>query len=342
MTQEGKFIYGFISTKEQKNFGFIGIGQGEVHTFPYKDIAAVVSDLPLIQFDSLPRETLLRNLAIYQAVIEMVMKGHHIIPMKFGTAVQGEEDLKKMLEKSYGRLVTSIKEMENKIELDVAALWSDMETVLKEIGEEEEIKRLKEEAVTKPPEQVFEIKIKLGKLVKDTLDKKREQCASQLLDALKKDAENYRSHAVMDDSMIMNTAFLIDKDRQEIFETKVDQLDKQYNGGINFRIVGPLPPYSFTTLEMKTVEFGEVNEAREVLGLGEEATISEIKGAYREMSKRFHPDKYPGDLEAQKRFEKMTKAYQMLTDYCHEDQCSFKEADVRGWIDVRPLEQPGT
>jgi len=342
MTQDGRYIYGFISANEPKNLGFAGIEQRDVYFFPYKDVAAVVSDLPFIQFDSLPRETLLRNLAVYQAVIEMVMKGHHIIPMKFGTVVQGEEDLKKMLEKSYGRLVTSIKEMENKIELDVAALWSNFDSILKEIGEEEEIKRLKEEALTKPPEQVFEIKVQLGKLVKDTLDKKREQCASQLSDVLKKEAENYRSHAVMDDSMIMNTAFLIDKDRQETFETKVDQLDKQYNGGINFRIVGSLPPYSFTTLEMKTVEFGEVNEAREMLGLSEEATISEIKGAYREMSKRFHPDKYPGDLEAQKRFEKMTKAYQMLSDYCHEDRCSFKEADVRGWIDVRPLEQPGT
>jgi hypothetical protein len=335
MTQEGKFIYGFISTKEQKTFGSIGIEQGDVYFFPHKDIAAVVSDLPLIQFDSLPRETLLRNLAIYQAVIEMVMKSHSIIPIKFGTILQGEEDLKKILEKSYGRINTNLKEMENKIELDVAALWSNMDTVLKEIAEEEEIKRLKEEALTKPPEQVFEIKVQLGKLVKDTLDKKREQCASQLSDVLKKDAANYRSHAVMDDSMIMNTAFLIDKDRQETFETKVDQLDKQYNGGINFRIVGPLPPYSFTTLEMKTVEFGEVNEARKLLGLCEEATILEIKGAYREMSKRLHPDKYPGDPEAQKRFEKMTKAYQILSDYCHEGQCSFKEADVRGWIDVR-------
>ncbi|MBU4258898.1 MAG: GvpL/GvpF family gas vesicle protein [Desulfobacteraceae bacterium] len=335
MTQEGKFIYGFISTNKQKNLGSIGIEQGDVYFFPYKDVAAVVSDLPLIQFDSLPKETLLRNLAIYQTVIEEVMNRHHIIPMKFGNMVRGEEDLRRMLEKGYGQINISLKEMENKIELDVAALWSDMETILKEISEEEEVKSLKAEALTKPPAQVFESKIKLGKLVKDTLDKKREQCASQLSDVLKKDAENYRSHAVMDDSMIMNTAFLIDKDRQETFESKVDQLDKQYNGKINFRIVGPLPPYSFTTLEMKRVEFGEVNEAREVLGLGEEATISEIKGAYREMSKRFHPDKYPGDLEAQKRFEKMTKAYQRLSDYCHEDRCSFKEADVRDWIDVR-------
>ena len=338
MTQEGKYIYGFISTKEQKNFGFIGIEQEDVYFSPYEDIAAVVSNSgnsPLIKFDSLPREALLSNLAIYQMVIEKVMKSHHIIPMKFGTMIQSEEDLKKILKKGYDRINTSLKKMENKIELDVVALWSNLEPVLNEIAEKEEIKRLKEEALTKSAEKVFEIKINVGKTVKALLDKKREKLAFQLLSVLKKEAEDHRCHDIMDDTMIMNMAFLINKDRGEIFEARIDQLDKQYNGSVNFRIVGPLPPYSFTTLEMKKVEFGEVNKAREVLGLGEEATISEIKGAYREMSKRFHPDKYPGDLKAQKRFEKMTKAYQILNDYCHEDRCSFKEADVREWIDVR-------
>ena len=341
MMENGKYMYGFISTNEHKNLGFIGIEHGEVHTFPHEDIAAVVSDSPLIEFDSLPREILLRNLAIYQAVIEKVMKSHHIIPVKFGTMVQGEEELKRILEKGYGQINRNLKEMENKIELDVAALWVNVAAVLREIGEEEEIKRLKEEAASKPPDEIFEIKINLGKMVKTLLNKKREGLASEILNILKKEAEDHRSHDVMDDSMIMNVGFLIHKDKEDLFESKVHQLDKQYNGRINFRIVGPLPPYSFTTMEMKRAEFGEVNEARSMLELGEETTISEIRETYRELSKKFHPDKYPGDREAQKRFEKITNAYQILADYCHEGRCSFKEADVREWIAVKPLEQIG-
>ena len=340
MAENGKYIYGFISANKLKYLGPIGIEQGEVYTLPYQDIAAVVSDLPFIQFDSLPKEALLRNLAVYQTVIEKVMKDNHIIPMKYGLMAQGEEELKRILEKGYGQIKTNLKEMENKIELDVAALWSDLETVLKEIGEEEEIKRLKQEAASKAPDQIFEIKINVGKLVKGSLDKKREKCASEILDVLKKEAEDHCSHPVMDDSMIMNVAFLINKDKRETFESKVDDLDKQYKGRVNFRIVGPLPPYSFCTLEIKKLEFGEVNEARRMLGLGEEATSVEIKDVYRELSKKFHPDKYPGDQEAQKRFEKITKAYQILSDYCQGERQSFKKDDVSEWITVRPLEQP--
>ena len=342
MIRDQRYIYGFISSNKPEKFGPIGIDRREVYTLSYQDIAAVVSDLPSIQFDSLPKETLLRHLAVYQSVIEAVMQNHQIIPMKFGTIVQGGEEVKRILGNGYGQINVNLREMENKIELDVAALWSDFESVLKEIGEEEAIKKLKKEAASKPADQIFEIKINMGKLVKATLDKKRENCASEILDALKKEAEDHRPHDVMDDSMIMNIAFLINKDKKNSFESKVDDLDKHFKSRIDFRIVGPLPPYSFSTFEMKKVKFSQVNEAREMLGLGEESTSMEIRETYRELSKKLHPDKYPGDREAQKRFEKMTKAYQMIIDYCQQDRCSFKETDVREWIAVRQLERPRT
>ena len=336
---DGKFIYGFVSTNERQSLGFMGIDRGEVSIFPYQDVAAVVSDLPFTEFDSLPKETLILNLAVYQAVIERVMKGSHIIPVKFGTMIEGEEELKRVLENGYGSIGENLKQMEGKIELNVAAVWSDLETVLKEIGEEEGIKRLKEEAVSKAPDEVFEIKISVGRLVKESLDKRKEECASLILDVLKKEAEDHCTHAMMDDSMIVNTAFLINKDQQTEFERKVEELDSHFQDTINFRIVGPLPPYSFSTFEITKVEFAALNQARETLGLDKEFAPFEIRDTYWDLSKKFHPDKFPGDSEAQERFEEITKAYQMLTEYCQEDRCSFKEADVREWISVRPVEQ---
>ena len=342
MSQKGKYIYGFIGSNKGVSLGPHGIEEKEVSILPYEDIAAVISDCEYKQFDSLPKETLLRNLAVYQAVIEKVMKDHHIIPVKFGTMVEGEEELKRTLEEGYGQIKANLKEMENKIELDVAALWSDLEKILKEIGDDDGIRRLKEEAAARPPDEVFEVKIKVGKLVKESLEKRKEECSSLILDVLRGEAEDHRSHDIMDDSMIINGAFLIHRDKQEIFEGKVDQLDSHYQDRINFRIVGPLPPYSFRTFEVTKVDFREVDEAREVMGLGEESTPMEIKETYWELSKKFHPDKFPDDPEAQKRFENITKAYQLLMDYCQGERCSFKEAAIKEWIGVRPVEQAGT
>jgi hypothetical protein len=338
MTTDGKYIYGFISTNEPKKLGPHGVDEKEVYFFPYEDIAAVVSDYHNKQFDLLPKETLLRNLAAYQAVIEKVMKDSQIIPVKFGTTVQGEEELKRILEKGCAQITSNLKEMKNKIELDVAALWSDLNAVLREIGEkDEQIIRLKQEAASMPPDKLLQFKINVGKHVKEAMDNRKEECASLILDVLKREAEDHCDHPIMDDSMIMNTAFLINKEKQEIFEEKVAQLDRHYQDRIKFRIVGPVPPYSFGTFEIIKADFGEVEKAREMLGLGEESTPMEIKETYWELTKRFHPDKFQGQEEAQKKFENISKAYQVLTGYCLGERCSFREKDVRAWIGLRPV-----
>ncbi|KAH3671060.1 hypothetical protein OGAPHI_000771 [Ogataea philodendri] len=52
----------------------------------------------------------------------------------------------------------------------------------------------------------------------------------------------------------------------------------------------------------------------EVLGVARDASDREIKQAYRELTKKYHPDKNPGDETAQARFIEIGEAYAVLTD----------------------------
>jgi len=52
----------------------------------------------------------------------------------------------------------------------------------------------------------------------------------------------------------------------------------------------------------------------EVLGVGKDAADQEIKGAYRELAKRFHPDRNPDDPVAEERFKEASEAYSVLSD----------------------------
>ena len=52
----------------------------------------------------------------------------------------------------------------------------------------------------------------------------------------------------------------------------------------------------------------------EVLGIGRDATDEDIKKAYRRMALRFHPDRNPGDREAEGNFKEATEAYEVLRD----------------------------
>ncbi|MDI6815308.1 MAG: GvpL/GvpF family gas vesicle protein, partial [Dehalococcoidales bacterium] len=339
MQKQGKHLYGVIKEREKKDFGLIGVGerQDKVYTIHHKELAAVVSDVPMVAYSSLPQETVVRYLASHQYVIEQVMKSYTIVPIKFGTIAQVEAEVRQILERGYSQFNDALEAMSDKIELDVVATWANLDSVLKEIGEEEKIKRFRREAATKPPAETQAAKIELGKMIKLVLDDRRMETASEIVDALKECAIDYWPHEVMDDTMIMNVAFLIPRNKEREFDERVNQLNESYQERVNFRCVGPLPPYSFRTMEVKRMTFDEVDAARKILGLGEEATLSDIKDSYRNLARRFHPDQHPGDPEAQKQFEKITKAYRLLLDYCQKEWCSFTQEDVTNFMLIRVL-----
>ena len=53
----------------------------------------------------------------------------------------------------------------------------------------------------------------------------------------------------------------------------------------------------------------------EVLGVARDAEAEDIKRAYRQMALKFHPDRNPGDKDAEKRFREAAEAYEVLSDH---------------------------
>ncbi len=87
-------------------------------------------------------------------------------------------------------------------------------------------------------------------------------------------------------------------------------------------------------------------DAYEILGISRGASLEEIKKAYRKKALQFHPDKNPGNKEAEEKFKEATEAYSILSEsdrraqYDQFGYAAFEQggggfsADFSGFADV--------
>ena len=69
----------------------------------------------------------------------------------------------------------------------------------------------------------------------------------------------------------------------------------------------------------------------EILGVSKSSSADEIKKAYRKVAMQFHPDRNPGDKEAEEKFKEAAEAYEVLSDQDKRTQYDrFGHAGVNG------------
>lgn len=77
---------------------------------------------------------------------------------------------------------------------------------------------------------------------------------------------------------------------------------------------------------MNSREWQAIEEAAQVLGLGDRATQAEIKRAFHRLSKLHHPDTGHGLSDEQ--IYRITEAYEVLSRYCHAYRYPLRRADA--------------
>ncbi len=77
--------------------------------------------------------------------------------------------------------------------------------------------------------------------------------------------------------------------------------------------------------------FKQIDEARKALKLGESASFSEIRDAYRKLSLKYHPDKCKDEKKkkCEEMFKKINHAHDILMKYCANYRFSFEEERVK-------------
>jgi hypothetical protein len=247
---EGIYVYCIIESPEPRVFGKLGIGGrgDDVYTVHHKELAAVVSRTPLMVYDP-TRENALTHEHVNEIV--MIDNGFTPVPMSFGTLFKTEGDIIEFLKDTYDALRDVLKKMRDKLEFGLKVNW-DRESVLADVEKEyEEIRRLKEQIEGDQATSTYFARMQLGRLVELALAQKSESFVREIYDELREAAIAARSNKVIGDRMIMNGAFLVERDKSDMFDKKVQEIGRRYEGRLKFTYTGPWPPYNFVTIRLQ-------------------------------------------------------------------------------------------
>jgi hypothetical protein len=242
----GKYVYCVIRSDEPLRFGAFGFGDppAQVYTVHYQDIAAVVSDAPVEVLDA-TRE----NVLAHERVNEAVMKYQTVIPMSFGTVFKTPGDIVELLRSAYSAFLDVLVKMEGKVEFGLKVLW-DRDAILKAIeNEDEDVRRLKNE-ITAQTGSTYFARVQYGRLVDSALQQRSDHYVAEIFEGLREVCVASRANKPIGDKMIMNAAFLVERDREAAFDGRVKALGTRADH-LTFRYTGPWPPYNFVNIRLK-------------------------------------------------------------------------------------------
>ncbi|MFA1547024.1 GvpL/GvpF family gas vesicle protein [Actinomadura chokoriensis] len=207
--------------------------------------AAVVSDLPTGR--ALGERA---DLVAHQRVLNsLVDAGTVVLPFRFGAALADREAVEKeLLADNSDRLGQVLDQLDGRVELRVKATYVQDEVLGEIMADEPEIGELSQRLREVPPDAadaVYYDRIRLGELIAQAMERRREHDGQVLLDGVAPAAEAFARKTPAREEDVLDASFLVAADRRDQFEEAVEELGRTHGQRIRIRLIGPLPPYDF-------------------------------------------------------------------------------------------------
>jgi len=241
----GRYVYCIMDGGgKSQNFGKMGLENNEVYTIPHKDISAVVGK---ITFKEMQPDV--DSIITHQKVVEKSRSMGTTLPVRFGIMFKTDEGVKQLLVKSYNDFRSKMNKLHGKEEFGIKVILEKpgMEKIKSMVmSSSSEAKKIKREISKSGQGESYFLKMKMDESIKiETLKK---------IDEITGEIHNELSNIVSDSAVlksdlqeiVLNTAYLIDKNEITKFIESVEKIKTQYKKhGLVIHQSGPWAPYSF-------------------------------------------------------------------------------------------------
>jgi len=193
---------------------------------------------------------------LHEKIIERVMSDTNVIPFKFATLFNTDDSLKAMLEQYGQEFKAILRKLANKQEWGLKIYCNPEKLKTRFLNSQEKISEIEDEIKTSSVGKGYFLKKKKEQLIERILNDRINECGRESFELLKELSFEARINRLLpkdvterEDDMILNSAFLVDRDEVDDFQNMIDTLKVHYESkGFLLDCTGPWPPYNFCGL----------------------------------------------------------------------------------------------
>ncbi|MEU9048432.1 MULTISPECIES: GvpL/GvpF family gas vesicle protein [unclassified Kitasatospora] len=217
--------------------GLTGVGDPpeELATLAESGLTAIVSSVP----EGLRARR--RDVMAHQNVLHGLMADGAVLPLRFGMAASEPQEIREALKEHADFYRERLQTLTGCAEYLLKATFDEDLMLRQVLQDSAEAQRLNEESRHSGDPN---IKIRLGEIVAGELQARTDSAAAQVLEALRPLAHETQENEPHGNDFA-SISFLVENARHKEFVTAEEELAERWGEGYQFRLHGPLPPYSF-------------------------------------------------------------------------------------------------
>ncbi|OKK21899.1 gas vesicle protein [Streptomyces sp. CB00455] len=200
-------------------------------------LCAVVSD---VSQEVRPKR---RDLQAHQEVQERLMADQVILPLQFGYIAPDDQTVQQALEGNTAGYLAALERLDGCAEYHVRVSQADEDELLRRILEDSPVAKELNERI-RAGEQDPQLPLALGEIIAREVQDRQDSLAAGLVRALTPYARQHATHPPSGPDFL-NLSLLVPHERKDDFLAAQSGLAQQIQDGVDFRLTGPLPPYSF-------------------------------------------------------------------------------------------------
>jgi hypothetical protein len=239
----GCYIYGIVPGDVEADSQARGVGGSSITLVRHGDIAALVSEVGTDRPLGEPED-----LQAHARVLDGAAAEVAVLPMRFGAVVGDPEAVaEELLAVHEEEFRQALDQLDGYAEYVVRGRYAE-ETILGEVlTESAEAAQLRDAIRDKPEDATRNERLALGELISNAVEAKRQADTRALVEALDRLGLRYTPRQPTHELEAVHVACLAEVAKQDELGTAMADLEQDWDGRVDIRILGPLAPYDFVT-----------------------------------------------------------------------------------------------